>query len=129
MAGKLNVKNLKLKDELGNFLALIKQQLELLTEKAVEGSGEFDPSIVQGMVNLTKCFEAATRSKIAIDRADKKKEDNLTPEEELEEVKIYLMDFEHRERLDIVHDIIVRHNKKCMVAKKPFLVKEVDGGI
>lgn len=123
---KLNVKTLKLKDELGNFLALIKFQLEEVTDKATKGAGKLDPTILKAMVDLTKCFESATRSKIALDKAEKKKEDSLTPEEELEEVKIYLLDFEHRERLEIVNDLISRHNKKCMSAKKPFLVRDVD---
>jgi hypothetical protein len=126
---KLNVKNLKLKDELGNFLALIKQQLEEVTALALTEKGRVNPTILKAMVDLTKCFEAATRSKIAIDKAEKKREDSLSPDEELEEVKLYLLEFEHRQRLEIVNDIILRHNKKCMSAKKPFLVREVGDGI
>lgn len=126
---KLNVRNLKLKDELGNFLALIKQQLEEVTALALVGAGKVNPAVIQSMVALTKCFESATRSKIALDKAEKKKEDSLSPDEELEEVKLYLMEFEHRERLEIVKDITERHNKKCMSAKKPFLVREIDKGV
>lgn len=126
---KLSVRNIKLKDELGNFLALIKHQLEEVTTAAITGAGKSNPAVIQSMVALTKCFESATRSKIALDRAEKKKEDNLSPDEELEEVKGYLMEFEHRERLEIVKDIVERHNKKCMSAKKPFLVREIEKGM
>src|SRR5690348_15987238 len=108
---KLNVKSIVLKDELGNFLALIKHQLEVLTKRAMDTPS--DKGITNDMVALTKCFEAATRSKIAIDKADKKREDSLSPDEELEEIKVFLMEFEGRERLDIVNDLILRHNKKC----------------
>lgn len=125
---KLSIRNIKLKDELGNFLALIKHQLEEVTTAAIVGAGKSNPAVIQSMVALTKCFESATRSKIALDKAEKKKEDSLSPEEELEEVKGYLMEFEHRERLEIVKDIVERHNKKCMSAKKPFLVREIEKG-
>lgn len=127
---KLNVKTLKLKDELGDFLALIKQQKEQVTKAAVDSSKTgVNKEVINALVALTKCFEAATRSKIALDKAEKKREESLTPEEELEEVKKYLLEFDHRERYEIVNDIILRHNKKCMSAKKPFLVREVDGGV
>lgn len=125
---KLSVRNIKLKDELGNFVALIKQQLEELTQKALANRGKVDKDVIQGMVSLTKCFEAATRSKIALDKAEKKKEDSMTPEEELQEVKKYLMEFDHRDRLDIINELIVEHNKKCMSARKPFCVRDVDNG-
>jgi hypothetical protein len=121
---KLNVKNLKLKDELGNFLALIKYELEKVTASALSGK-----PVAREMVDLTKCFEAATRSHIAIEKADKKREDSLSPEEELEEIKIYLMSFTHSDRLEIINDLIGRHNKKCLTAKKPHLIREIDRGV
>lgn len=126
---KLNVRNIKLKDELGNFVALIKQQLEELTSLAMASKGKVNKDVISGMVSLTKCFEAATRSKINLDKAEKKKEDSMTPEEELEAVKKYLLeDFDHRDRLDIINELIVEHNKRCMSARKPFCVREVDNG-
>jgi hypothetical protein len=123
---RLNVKSIKLKDELGNFLALITAQREQLTEQVANG----EPINMRAMVDLTKCFEAATRSKIALDRADQKREDSLSPEEELEEVKNYLMSFDHKERLAILEDIIKRHNITVVKANKKFLtVRSADPGI
>lgn len=110
-SGKVNQKNaifLKLKDELDRTIALVVHARESLENELdtewAQKKLSVDKAFVAKLKELTASFNSLTESKIRLDKAERAIEAELTPAEEREAVKQYLMDLPPADLVQLVKE-------------------------
>lgn len=87
---------MRLKDELNAALAVVAHARESLTNEMntewAQKKLSVDDKFLKKLQSMTAAFNSLTESKIRLDKAERAMEADMTPEEEREAVKQYLMD-------------------------------------
>jgi uncharacterized protein YdcH (DUF465 family) len=107
MAGKNEV-FVKLKDELDKTIKLVVHARESLDNELdsewAQKKLSVDKAFLAKLKELTSSFNSLTESKIRLDKAEKAIEAELTPAEEREAVKRYLMDMVPSDMVQLVKE-------------------------
>ena len=118
----MDVYEIALQDELAKLIALIVREREKLENADSK-------EVLASITVLTKAFESASRSKLALDKAQVDREKKLTPEEELKHVMACITAYSNRDRYEIIGELVKQHNKLCVKNKSNYIIRMADAGI
>jgi uncharacterized protein YdcH (DUF465 family) len=108
MANSKNEVFVRLKDELDKTIALVVHARESLDNELdsewAQKKLSVDKAFLAKLKELTASFNSLTESKIRLDKAEKAIEKELTPEEEREAVKYYLMAMKPSDMVQLVKE-------------------------
>lgn len=109
-----NDRVIRLKEELNLILELVVHSREALTN---ELSTEFaqkkltiDKPFLTKLKELTACYNSLTDARIRLDKAERSLEKDLSPAEEKEAVRDYVMSLTNLERGRFLKQMVVKHN-------------------
>lgn len=93
---------IRLKEELNLILELVVKMRERL-ERELEDSDQvqakyIDKGFISKLRELSMCYERLTSSRIALGKAEKAEEAEMTPAEEMEAVRAFIMALDNTER-------------------------------
>lgn len=131
-----NERVVRLKDELNLILELVVHSREALTS---ELSSEFaqkklaiDKPFLTKLKELTACYNSLTDARIRLDKADRSLEKDLSPAEEKEAVREFILSLAASERGRFLKQMVVAHNAalspKIIESRKtdPDVVEQVE---
>jgi hypothetical protein len=109
-----NDRVIRLKEELNLILELVVHSREALTN---ELSSEFaqkklaiDKPFLTKLKELTACYNSLTDARIRLDKAERSLEKDLSPAEEKEAVRDYVLSLGRAERGKFLKQMITKHN-------------------
>lgn len=131
-----NERVIRLKEELNLILELVVHSREALTN---ELSTEFaqkklaiDKPFLTKLKELTACYNSLTDARIRLDKAERSLEKDLSPAEEKEAVRDYIMSLGVPERGRFLKQMVVKHNASLSESinesrkTDPDMVEQVD---
>lgn len=105
--------------ELDRLLALFAFYLDGAEKQAMEGFGYknlgIDDKTVTRLKGLTEAAKSITTSKVAYDKAEKALGDGLTPEQEREWVRKWVMGMENEERRAFIIGLLKSHRTRTAI--------------
>lgn len=111
---KLLSSSVSLQNELEDLLKILRFQRETLTNEMVSGMAyrqqDLSESLVTKTSKLTLAYEKALSAKIRLDKHLKDAAAEMTPDEELESVKKYIIDLDSMVRRGVIIDLLNYHN-------------------
>lgn len=115
MASK-NAVFVQLKNELDSAIKLVVHARESLDNELnsewAQKKLSVDQNFLKKLKELTASFNSLTESKIRLDKAEKAIERDLTPAEEIEAVKLFLMDLSPGDLRSLVKEVRERRDGK-----------------
>lgn len=107
--------------ELGRLLALFSFYLDGAEAEAMAGMGYkslgLDDKTVTRLKNLAQAAQAVTASKVAYDKAEKALGEGLTPEQEREWVRKWIMGMGNVERRSFLVSLLQSHRKRTTLTE------------
>jgi len=108
---------LRLKEELNLILELVVHSRESLQNELesefAQKKSSIDDKFLRKLKELTACYGTLTDARIRLDKSERAMEKEMTPEDELETVEMFVKAMENVERARWLHKMISFH-KSCI---------------
>lgn len=107
---------IRLKNELNLFLEMVadmrQRLLNELDDAAKAGNSQYiDKTFLSKLKDLSTCYERLTKCRIDLNKAEKQMEDEMTPAEEMETVRNFVMALDNTERAKFLWKLNEAHAK------------------
>lgn len=111
--GTRNYRVVRMKEELNQMLDLVKHSREQLTSRlkeSYEDSTGLELKYLKALSELTRMFDNLTHSRIALDKAEKSLEKEMSAADERRAAMEHIMSLEPTDRGQVLKDLLQQHN-------------------